>query len=140
MIYLWIKALHVVFVIAWFAGLFYLPRLFVYHADTTDSLGETRFKLMEKRLFALMTLAGLVAATMGLALLALQPNWLGQGWLQTKLLLVIGLVSYHVWCGRLVGRFRNGRNQRTARWYRWFNEIPTLFLFLIVLLVIVKPF
>ena len=140
MLYLWIKALHVVFVIAWFAGLFYLPRLFVYHADTTDSVGETRFKLMEKRLFALMTLAGTVAIALGLTLIALQPLWLSASWLQLKALLVIGLIGYHLWCGAIVGQFRDGKNHRSARWYRWFNEAPTLLLFLIVLMVVVKTF
>jgi putative membrane protein len=139
MLYLWIKALHVVFVVAWFAGLFYLPRLFVYHAAAMDAPGDTRFKLMERRLFALMTTAGTAAAVFGVTLLVLQPAWLQQGWLHAKLALVMVLVLYHIWCGRLVSRFREGRNLHSERWYRWFNEAPTLLLFAIVVLAVVKP-
>jgi protoporphyrinogen IX oxidase len=139
MLYLWIKALHVVFVVAWFAGLFYLPRLFVYHADTFDPPSDLRLQIMERRLYALMTLAGVAAGALGIALLALQPAWLAQGWLQLKLGLVLGLVVYHIWCGRLVSRFRDGANRHAGRWYRWFNELPTLLLFAIVVLVVVKP-
>jgi putative membrane protein len=139
MLYLWIKALHVVFVVAWFAGLFYLPRLFVYHAAAMDAPGDTRFKLMERRLFALMTIAGTAAAAFGVTLLVLQPAWLQQGWLDAKLALVMALVLYHIWCGRLVSQFREGRNLHSERWYRWFNEAPTLLLFTIVVLAVVKP-
>jgi putative membrane protein len=139
MLYLWIKALHVIFVVAWFAGLFYLPRLFVYHASATDAPGDARFKLMERRLFALMTMAGTAAAVFGVTLLVLQPAWLLQGWLQAKLALVITLVVYHIWCGRLVSQLREGRNLHSDRWYRWFNEAPTLLLIAIVVLAVVKP-
>jgi putative membrane protein len=139
MFYAWIKALHVSFVVAWFAGLFYLPRLFVYHAAATDAPGQERFRTMERRLFALMTLAGLLAAAFGLALLVLEPAWLQQGWLRAKLALVAGLVVYHIWCGVLLSRFRDGRNRHGSSWYRWFNELPTLFLFAIVILAVVKP-
>jgi len=140
MLYSWIKALHVIFVVAWFAGLFYLPRLFVYHATTDDAPGEARFRLMERRLYALMTLAGVLAAAFGITLLLLVPGWLRQGWLQAKLGIVAGLVVYHIWCARLLSAFRDGRNVHGARWYRWFNEIPTLALFAVVVLVVVKPF
>jgi putative membrane protein len=140
MLYLIVKALHVIFVVAWFAGVFYLPRLFVYHADATDPISDARFKVMERRLYALMTFAGVGAATFGALLLVLAPAWLAAGWLNAKLALVAGLVVYHIYCGRLLSRFRDGRNVRTSRWFRVFNEIPALFLVLIVLLVIVKPF
>lgn len=140
MLYPWIKALHVVFVVAWFAGLFYLPRLFVYHAATTDAPGDARFKLMERRLYALMTLAAVLATGLGIWLLLLETGWLRQGWLKAKLVLVAGLVVYHIWCGRLLSAFRDGRNAHGARWYRWFNELPTLGLAAIVVLVVVKPF
>jgi putative membrane protein len=140
MLYLWIKALHLIFVIAWFAGLFYLPRLFVYHADTTDAAGAQRFGVMERRLFKLMTLAATLAVVLGLTLIALNSAWLEAGWLRVKLALVAGLVVYHIWCWRLLSRFRDGTNPHGSRWYRYFNEIPTLFLFLIVLLVVLKPF
>jgi putative membrane protein len=139
MLYLWIKALHVVFVVAWFAGLFYLPRLFVYHTAAMDAPGDTRFKLMERRLFALMTIAGTAATAFGVTLLVLQPAWLQQGWLDAKLALVMALVLYHIWCGRLVFQFREGRNVHSERWYRWFNDAPTLLLFTIVVLAVVKP-
>ena len=140
MLYAWIKALHVIFVVAWFAGLLYLPRLFVYHAATTDAAGDTRFKVMERRLYALMTLAAVLASVLGGALLLLETGWLRQGWLQAKLGLVAGLIVYHIWCGRLLSAFRDGRNAHDERWYRWFNELPSLALFGIVVLVIVKPF
>jgi putative membrane protein len=139
MLYLWVKALHVIFVIAWFAGLFYLPRLYVYHADATDAPSDARFKIMERRLYKLMTLAAAVAATCGLALLWLESGWLRQSWLQVKLVLVIGLAVYHIWCGQLLSRFRDGRNRHSGRWFRWFNEVPTLLLFGIVVLAILKP-
>jgi putative membrane protein len=140
MLYLVIKALHVVFVVAWFAGFFYLPRLFVYHADAKDPVSDQRFKVMERRLYAMMTGSGALAAVFGLTLLVLQPAWLAAGWLQAKLGLVAGLVVYHIFCGRLLSRFRDGRNVRSARFYRMFNEVPGLFLLGIVFLVILKPF
>jgi putative membrane protein len=140
MAYLWVKALHVIFVVTWFAGLFYLPRLFVYHADAADEVGRARFKVMERRLYALMTMGAGVAGTLGIALLWLNPALLAAPWLRAKLALVTGLIVYHVWCGRLVSAFRDDRNERPARWYRIFNEVPTLFLFGIVILVIVRPF
>jgi putative membrane protein len=139
MLYLWIKALHVFFVIAWFAGLFYLPRLFVYHAEATDATSQDRFKVMERRLFKLMTVAAIAAGCFGATLLVLQDAWLHQTWLQVKLVLVAGLVDYHVRCGRIVSRFRDGSNRHSARWYRWFNEVPTLLLLVIVVLAVVKP-
>jgi putative membrane protein len=140
MLYPWIKALHVSFVVAWFAGLFYLPRLFVYHAAASDAVGRERFTTMERRLFKLMTLAGALAVLLGAWLLVLQPAWRSQGWLQLKLALVAGLVVYHIGCGLLLSRFRDGRNVHGSGWYRWFNELPTLLLFVIVILAVVKPF
>jgi putative membrane protein len=137
--YLWVKALHVIFVVTWFAGLFYLPRLFVYHADATDATGRERFKVMERRLYALMTMGAGVAGTLGAALLWLNPGLLHAGWIHAKLALVAGLIVYHVWCGRLVSAFRDDRNAKSSKWYRFFNEVPTLFLFAIVILAIVKP-
>ena len=139
MLYLWIKALHVIFVIAWFAGLFYLPRLFVYHANTTDAVSDARFQIMERRLYALMTLAGIVAVLLAGILIVLRPDFLYQHWLQAKLGLVSALILYHGWCGQIVKSFKLSRNTYSATWYRWFNEVPTLLLFAIVILVIVKP-
>ncbi|MCZ8129777.1 MAG: protoporphyrinogen oxidase HemJ [Steroidobacteraceae bacterium] len=140
MTYLWVKALHVIFVVTWFAGLFYLPRLFVYHADARDDVGSERFKIMERRLYLLMTMGATLTAAFGVALLAMNPGLLQAGWVHAKLALLAGLVFYHVWCGRLVSRFRDGRNVHSSKWYRAFNEVPTLFLFGIVILAIVKPF
>jgi putative membrane protein len=136
---LWLKAFHVVFMVTWFAGLFYLPRLFVYHATTRDAAGDERFKVMERKLYyGIMTPGAVLTVVSGLGL------WLGYGiaggWLHAKLALVAGLVVYHLWCGRLVKVFRAGANVRTHVWYRWFNEAPVLFLVAIVVLVIVKPF
>ena len=139
MLYLCLKAVHVIFVISWFSALFYLPRLFVYHADATDETSDARFKIMERRLYKLMSLAAALSVTAGTSLIWLEPAWLRQGWLQGKLVLVIGLVVYHIWCGRLLSGFRDGRNRHSAKWYRWFNEIPALLLVGIVVLAILKP-
>lgn len=137
---LWLKALHIVFVVTWFAGLFYLPRLFVYHAGTTDSPGLERFVVMERRLFAIMTLGAMLALAFGLAMILIAPGYLGELWLQVKLVLVAGLVGYHFWCYRLMLALRSGRNVHSPRWYRWFNELPSLLLIAVVLLATVKPF
>lgn len=137
---LWLKAFHIVFVVTWFAGLFYLPRLFVYHAATSDAPGVERFKIMERRLFAMMTAGATLTVVFGTATLMMVPGFLHSGWMHAKLALVAGLVGYHVWCYRIVLDFRHGRNRRSERWYRGFNEVPTVFLIGIVLLVVVKPF
>lgn len=136
---LWIKALHIVFVVTWFAGLFYLPRLYVYHAMADDPPGIERFKIMERKLYyGIMTPSAILAVAFGLWL------WLGYGfaggWLHAKLALVLVLIGYHLWCGRLLREFREDRNRRSHVWYRWFNEFPVLLLLVIVLLVVVKPF
>ena len=142
---LWLKALHIVFVVTWFAGLFYLPRLYVYHASTTDTAGKERFKIMERKLFVMMTIGGALTAVFGVAILFSVPDvvrtaWLQMGWLHAKLTLVAVLIGYHVWCYRLLVAFRNDANRHSERWYRLFNEVPTLPLIAIVILVIVKPF
>ena len=137
---LWLKALHVIFVVTWFAGLFYLPRLFVYHATTQDEIGKARFEVMERRLFVMMNIGGTLTAVFGIAMIAMAPAYLTQGWLHAKLALVLLLVGYHVWCGRLVTDFRTGRNTHTERWYRLFNEVPSVLLIAIVILAMVKPF
>ena len=136
---LWLKALHIVFMVTWFAGLFYLPRLFVYHALTSDTPGVERFRVMERKLYyGIMTPGAVLTVASGLAL------WLyfgvSGGWLHAKLVLVAALVGYHLWCGALVRAFRDGRNTHGHVWYRWFNEVPVLFLVAIVILVTVKPF
>jgi putative membrane protein len=136
----WIKAWHVIFMVTWFAGLFYLPRLFVYHASTMDTAGQQRFRVMEKRLFLIMTIGGLLTVAFGLALLVMNPELLATGWMKVKLALVALLVAYHVWIGRLVQAFAAGRNTHGERWYRWFNEAPSLLLIGIVLLAVARPF
>jgi putative membrane protein len=136
----WIKAWHVIFMVTWFAGLFYLPRLFVYHASATDVAGIERFRVMESRLFAIMTVGAVLTAAFGLWLLAKNPSLLSTGWLRAKLVFVALLVVYHAWTWRLMRDFAAGRNLRSARWYRWFNEVPSLLLIGIVLLAVVRPF
>jgi protoporphyrinogen IX oxidase len=137
---LWLKAFHIVGVVTWFAGMLYLPRLFVYHAAATDAPGIERFKIMERRLFAMMSLGAALTFIFGIATLLMVPGFMRTGWMHAKLTLVAGLIAYHVWCRRLMVDFRNDRNRRSERWYRWFNEVPMLFLVGIVILVVVKPF
>ncbi|HZC76587.1 MAG TPA: CopD family protein [Ktedonobacterales bacterium] len=137
---LWIKAWHVIFMVTWFAGLFYLPRLFVYHASATDTPGVERFRVMERRLLAITTFGAVLTAVFGFWLLVLNPALLQAGWMRAKLSLLVLLVAYHAWCWHLVRAFAAGRNVHTQAWYRWFNELPTLFLIGIVLLAVAKPF
>jgi len=141
MLYLWIKALHIVAVVCWFAGLFYLPRLFVYHASTTDDAGQARFCLMEKKLYRAIMLPSMLATLLlGLWLLHMNPAWLKMGWLHAKLTLVLLLIGYHHWCGAQIKRFARGENRRTEKYFRWLNELPAAVLLAIVILVTVKPF
>jgi len=139
---LWVKAFHIIFVVTWFAGLFYLPRLFVYHAMTpaeeTDS--HARFHVMERKLYAMTTMGGVLAIGFGLWLISYLPGYMQQGWMHMKLASVLLLVGYHLYCGHLVRVFREGKNQRSHVWYRWFNEAPVLVLVASVILVVVKPF
>ncbi|MGH8650621.1 MAG: protoporphyrinogen oxidase HemJ [Burkholderiales bacterium] len=136
---LWIKALHIIFMVAWFAGLFYLPRLFVYHAGATDRPSIERFKVMERRLYyGIMAPGGILSVVFGLWLW-LGYEWSG-GWLTAKLALVVALIAYHLWCGRLMLDFKHDRNTRSHVWYRWFNEVPTVILIVAVILTVVKPF
>ena len=138
---LWIKAFHIIFVITWFAGLFYLPRLFVYHAMSTDSTSLERFKIMERKLFrGIMTPSAVLALLSGIALLHYVPGHLHTGWMVLKLVLVGFLIFYHVWCGVILKTFREDRNTRSHVWYRWFNEAPVVALVGIIVLVIVRPF
>jgi putative membrane protein len=136
---LWIKTFHVIFMVTWFAGLFYLPRLFVYHAMAEDAPSRERFKIMERKLYyGIMTPGAVLTVVFGAWL------WLGYGitggWLYAKLALVGILIVYHLWCGRLLADFRHDRNTRGHVWYRWFNELPVVLLIAIVALVVVKPF
>jgi len=137
---LWLKALHVIAVVTWFAGLFYLPRLYLYHADATDAISIARFEIMERRLFAIMTIGATLTITFGLAMLVESPIYLSMSWLRVKLSLVLLLVAYHGYCFKLLRDFAKHRNTRSARWYRGFNELPSLLLIGIVILAVVKPF
>ena len=135
---LWIKSLHVIFMVTWFAGLFYLPRLFVYHAMSQDSISIERFKRMARKLFyGIMTPGGLLTVIFGLWM------WLGYGitggWMHIKFALVVVLIAYHIYCGKLLNNFKNDRNTRSHVFYRWFNEFPVLLMIAIIMLVIVKP-
>jgi protoporphyrinogen IX oxidase len=136
---LWLKAFHVVFVVTWFAGLFYLPRLFVYHVATPEPAGRERFAVMERRLFAIMTIGAVAALALGLAMVAAAPAYLAFPWLRAKLVLVAVLIGYHAWCLRLMRQLRSGAGPHSQRWYRLFNEVPALLLIAIVILAVVKP-
>jgi putative membrane protein len=139
---LWIKALHIIFLVTWFAGLFYLPRLFVYHADCGDEISNQRFLVMERKLFIIMTIGAVLTAIFGIWLLAdyAWEAYQHTGWLITKLVLVGLLIAYHIACAFVIRDFRAGHNRHSHVYYRWFNEIPSLLLFAIVLLAVVKPF
>ena len=135
---LWVKAFHIIFVVSWFAGLFYLPRIFVNHAMATEPSEIARLKLMERKLYRFVTPIAWLAVGFGLWL------WLGYGiggnWMLVKFGLVLLLLVYHFYCGRLVKQFAADQNTRSHVFYRWFNEIPVLVLIAIVILATVKPF
>ena len=135
---LWIKALHIIFMVTWFAGLFYLPRLFVYHAMSDDAAGIVRFKVMERKLFyGIMTPGGILTILSGVWLW--QGYGFSGGWLHAKLSLVFVLIIYHIYCGKLLHDFKHDRNTRSHVFYRWLNELPVLLLIAIIVLVVVKP-
>ncbi|TBU88619.1 protoporphyrinogen oxidase HemJ [Phytopseudomonas dryadis] len=141
MLYPWIKALHIVAMVCWFAGLFYLPRLFVYHVMSEDEPSRARFCVMERKLYrGIMTPAMIATLALGIWLLFMAPGWLSQGWMHAKLTLVVLLVGYHHVCGAMRKRLARGENNRGHVFYRWFNEVPVLMLLAIVVLVVVKPF
>lgn len=140
---MWLKAFHLIFMVTWFAGLFYLPRLFVYHAMTADIVSIERFKLMERKLyFGIMTPGMVLTLVFGGWMLA-DYAWAAYGragWLHAKLLLLLLMIGYHVQCGRWLKDFELGRNTHSHVFYRWVNEIPVVFLFAIIILAVVKPF
>jgi putative membrane protein len=138
---LWVKAFHVIFMVTWFSGLFYLPRLFVYHAEAKDTLSIQRFKVMENKLFYMITTPGaLLTIACGLWLISINPiGYLQMRWLELKLGLVLLLAFYHIYLGKLLHNFKQDRNSHSHVFYRWLNEIPVLFLIGIVVLAIVKP-
>lgn len=140
---MWPKALHIIAFTTWFAALFYLPRLFVYHAMSDDRISRERFKVMERKLYrGIMTPSAVLTVLFGVWMLW-DYAWAvygRMGWLHVKLVLIALLIGYHLWCGKLLADFQHDRNTRSHVWYRWFNEMPVLFLVAIVLLATLKPF
>lgn len=137
---LWLKAFHIIFVVTWFAGLFYLPRLFVYHAEATEAVVRERLKVMERKLMVMTHIGGALAVLFGLSMLVLAPGFLAMPWMHAKLGLVVLLVIYHFWLVNLKSRFARDACDWSSRRLRWFNEIPSVLLIAIVVLVVVKPF
>jgi putative membrane protein len=138
---LWVKSFHIFFVICWFAGLFYLPRLFVWHAMTEDTAGKERFKVMERKLYrGIMTPCMVLTLIFGAWMLYFYPGYVQQGWMQAKIALVVLVVIYHHMCLFHMKQFREDRNTHSHVYFRWFNEAPTVVLLLIIILVVVKPF
>ena len=140
MLYLWLKAFHIIFMVTWFAGLFYLPRLFVYHAMAEDAATREHLKIMERKLYRFVSPLMWLMVGFGLWLIFINGwDWFAmQTWLQIKLVLVAILMGYHFYCGKIVKNFQNDHNVRNHIFYRWFNEFPVLFLFAIVILAVIK--
>lgn len=140
MLWAWLKAFHIIFMVTWFAGLFYLPRLFVYHAMAEDAATREHLKLMERKLYKFVTPLMWLMVGFGLWLIFLNGwEWFGmQTWLHIKLVLVVILIAYHFYCGKIVKDFQDDQNVRNHVFYRWFNEFPVLFLFAIVILAVIK--
>lgn len=142
MIFYWIKAFHIIAVICWFAGLFYLPRLFVYHSMSEDQVSKERFKIMERKLYrGIMTPSAIIACLLGLSLFSMnfQYYW-HSGWMHAKLCCVLALIAYHLVCGHFLKQFKQDENTRSHTFFRWFNEAPIVLLIAIVIFVVVKPF
>ena len=137
---LWLKAFHLIFMVTWFAALFYLPRLFVYHAQCDDEPGRTRFRVMERKLlWGIATPGAVLTLIFGFATLTYRPDLLGADWMQLKLALIGMLIAYHSFCIHLTGQFAREQNRHSHVWYRWFNEIPVIFLIAIILLSVLRP-
>lgn len=137
----WVTSLHIIFMVMWFAGLFYLPRLFVYHADCDDAPGDERFKIMERKLYIISGIGFYGALIFGLVMV-FNYAWSAyytEVWFWAKTIMVLVLIGFHFYCGHLVKVFRDNKNTRDHKFYRWINEIPVLPLFVIVICVIVKP-
>ncbi len=139
---LWLKALHIFFVISWFSGLLYLPRLFVYHASTKDEAGNARFKIMERKLYAMMTFGMLGSLIFGLWMLFAYAwsAYASDGWLYAKILCIVLLLGFHFHTKKIMREFADDKNIRTDVFYRWYNEISAILGFAIVIFVVVKPF
>ncbi len=143
--YLWLKALHIIFMVTWFAGLFYLPRLFAYHAESSENNELTeilkhKFLTWQRKLFIIMSIGMVLTYVFGLWMLGVNTALFKMGWIHVKLTLVVLLTIYHFYCFSIHRKFREGNNTRSGKFYRLFNEIPALFLFGIIILAIVKPF
>lgn len=137
---LWVKSFHIIFMVTWFAGLFYLPRLFVYHAMTTDTISLDRFKIMERKLYyGIMTPGAIFTLLFGIWLVSYTPSFLQMGWLHLKITLVLLMIIYHLYLANLLKAFKLNQNRHSHTFYRFLNEIPVIFLVLIVILVVVKP-
>ncbi len=137
--YLWIKALHIIFVTSWFAGLFYLPRIYVNLAMVEDTATRERLLTMARKLLRFTAGLAVFALAFGVWLMSYGVG-VGAGWMNAKLALVLGVIAYHAWCGALYGKFVRGDSTHSHVWFRWFNEAPVLLLVAIVILVVVKPF
>lgn len=139
--YLWVKAFHIIAIVCWFAGIFYLPRLFVYHAETKDAKGNERFKVMERKLYrGIMMPSMITTIVLGIWLVHMIPGYMQQGWMHAKLALVVLLIGYHHMCGAFMKKFAADANTRSHKFYRVFNEVPVFMLLGIIILVVVKPF
>ena len=138
----WVTAFHIISIVAWFSGVFYLPRLFVYHAMSEDQISQQRFVVMERKLFrGIMTPAAAATIIFGIWLVSFNPSYyMSSGWFHAKVTAVLLMLFYHFLCWRFLVAFREGRNTRTHKYYRFFNEIPVFLLIVIVILVVVKPF
>lgn len=137
---LWVKSFHIIFVVTWFAGLFYLPRLFVYHAMAEDSAVRETLKVMERRLMVMMHIGGALSWFFGVSMLVAVPVLLQLEWMEVKLALVLVLTFYHFWCAAIVKQLAQDQIRHSHVWYRWFNEFPTVILIAVVILAVVKPF
>ena len=139
---LWIKAFHIIAVVCWFAAIFYLPRLFVYHAQSDDTISKERFKIMERKLYrGIMTPSMIAVLILGGWMLALNPSYyFSQGWMHAKLTLVTLLVGYHFYCGHVLKQFTNDVNAKSHTYFRVLNEVPVIILVIVVILAVVRPF
>ena len=137
---LWIKAFHVIFMVTWFAGLFYLPRLFIYHLEAKSPEEHARFCTMERKLYAMMTIGMVLTWAFGIWMITLVPEYMKMGWLHAKLAIVIALSGYQGWLKVNLRKFAAGTNTHSGKFWRWVNEVPAIVLIAVVILVIVKPF
>jgi putative membrane protein len=141
MLLLWLKAIHLIAAVTWFAAIFYLPRLFVYHAMAEDTISRERFTVMERKLYrGIMTPSMLVVLVFGIWMLLENPGYLEMGWVHAKLALIVLLIGYHHVCGAFMKKFARDANTRSHVFYRWFNEIPVILLIGIVILAVIRPF